>query len=119
MLQELAKIALCDIRRLFKADGTLVPLSELDAATTGAIASFEVLSRGSGTVPPVVTVTRVRLADRLRALELLAKYFGLLKDRVEVDIDVSKLETLPPERLEEVRELALAARQTVESLRRA
>ena len=89
----------------------------MDPSTVAAVASFEVQSRGEGSTRPVVSVTRVRLADRLRALELLAKYFGLLKDRVEVQIDEAKLAALPPERLAEVRTLALAARDTLKALR--
>jgi hypothetical protein len=66
----------------------------------------------------VATVTRVRLADRLRALELLAKYYGLLRDRVEVTIDEAKLAALPPEKLAAVKKLAFEARETVEALNR-
>ena len=117
-MQGLARIASADIRRLFDQDGTLLPPSALDESTAATIASFEVQSRGDGGTRPTSTVTRVRLADRLRALELLAKYFGLLKDRVELDIDTAKLVALPPDRLAEIRQLAVAARETVETLRR-
>ena len=34
-----------------------------------------------------MTVTRIGLADKHRALEVLAEYFGLVKDRVELESD--------------------------------
>jgi phage terminase small subunit len=71
VLSELAAIAFCDVRKLFHEDGQLKDLSELDAESVAAIAKFEVTeSRDqSGN-----RITRVHFHDKLKALQLLAKY---------------------------------------------
>lgn len=51
VLQELARIAFFDIRRLYRADGSMKDPCELDADTAAALASIEVkeeLERGGG-----------------------------------------------------------------------
>jgi phage terminase small subunit len=44
VLQEIAKIAFFDPRKLFNQDGSLKNINELDADTAAAIAGFEIAS---------------------------------------------------------------------------
>lgn len=117
VLQEAAKIAFGDIRKLFDAHGSLRPVHVLDDVTAAAVASFEVQSRRLGKGRPCMTVTKVRVADRLRALELLARYFGLLRDKGEAEVTPERLAALPPAELQRVKNLAIAAREAINGLR--
>jgi phage terminase small subunit len=84
---ELARVAFVDVRRLFDDDGNLRPLSTLSADDVAAVKSLEVvmanLDAGDGKRD---RVHRVSLHDKTRALEMLAKHFGLLKEQVEVSL---------------------------------
>ena len=77
VLAQIRDIAFGDVRTLFERDGTLKPLHELSDDAAALIASFEV--DGSST-------KKVRIMDRLRALELLAKNFGLLTEHLDVRV---------------------------------
>ena len=77
MLAQIRDIAFGDVRTLFKSDGTLKPLQDLSDEAVALIASFEVDG---------VSTKKVRIMDRLRALELLAKNLGLLKDQLHLTI---------------------------------
>ena len=68
-LREIARVAYADPRRLFRADGTLVPIVELDEDAAGMIAAIEVDENRR--------TTRVRMWDKNQALEKALKYLGL------------------------------------------
>jgi hypothetical protein len=64
------------------ADGELIPLDQLTDELAQAVAGFEVIDRivpgkGDGAKPVTERRTKYKLIDRLRALELLARYHGL------------------------------------------
>ena len=73
VIQGLAKIAFADPRALLDADGNLKPLAELDDDTAATLASFELVAGDDG-----ATIKRVKSWDKVRALEMLAKHFGLV-----------------------------------------
>jgi len=73
VLEELRRLAFSDVRGLFDEAGNLRPLHELTAEQAAAIA-------GDGQVD---TIHKVKVWDKTKALESLAKHFGLLTERVE------------------------------------
>lgn len=81
VLRELGKIAFLDPRRALNDDGSMKPFSDLDDDTAAALASFDVVEIGGeqGGV-----IRKVRLADKLRALELIGKHLNMFRERVEV-----------------------------------
>jgi phage terminase small subunit len=81
VLRELGKIAFLDARRALNDDGSFKPISGLDDDMAAALASFDVVELGGdeGGV-----IRKVRLADKLRALELIGKHLGMFRERVEV-----------------------------------
>lgn len=81
VLRELGRIAFLDVRRIFNAEGSLKRLDELDDDTAAALASLDVVELG-GDAGGVIR--KVRLADKLRALELIGKHLGMFRERVEV-----------------------------------
>ena len=83
VLQELAAVALSDIRRYYTAEGGLKPVHELDDEAAAAIASIESdeLYEGSGKDREQVGVVRkLKRFDKLKALELLGRHKGLWND---------------------------------------
>ena len=79
VMEKLAEIAFADPRKLFSSDNVVKPIAELDLETVTCIDGFEVREL-AGDMPG--TVTKVKLANRLKALELLGKHFGQFVDRV-------------------------------------
>ncbi len=81
VLRELVKVAFFDIRKALNNDGSFKQISELDGDTAAALASFDVVELGGNEGG---VIRKVRLADKLRALELVGKHLGMFRERVEV-----------------------------------
>jgi phage terminase small subunit len=80
VVNELAKIAFSDPREMFTVDNNLVGIRQMGDKEAGAIASVEVeaLFEGSGQDRMEIgTTTKIKLWDKPRALDSLAKYFGI------------------------------------------
>jgi phage terminase small subunit len=90
VLEELKRLAFADIRELFDADGNLKALSALTDEQGSMLSSVEIIKKnlvaGDGIFD---TVHKIKLWDKTKALEMLAKYFGLLTERVEHSGDIS------------------------------
>ena len=78
-LRQLAYVLRSDARRLFRPDGSLIPVHELDAETAAAIASVEVREEfeGQGENRRLVGYTRkVKFWDKNAALEKAMRHLG-------------------------------------------
>lgn len=88
VLQGIAELAFFDIRKFFTAAGSLVPIHELDDQTARALKGCDVekLFRhfGKGQAEESGTITKIRVADRLEALELLGRHLKLFTDKLEI-----------------------------------
>jgi phage terminase small subunit len=73
---ELARVCFSDVRRLCNQDGSLKKVSELDADTAAAVASFEVEEVELGDKVVRRTI-KVKLWDKNAALEKAFKHLGL------------------------------------------
>lgn len=88
VLQEIAKMAFLDPRRLFASDGSLVPIHELDDHTAASVAGLEVneLFEGSGEQKHAYGLCKkIKIADKGQNLERLGRHLKLFTDKVEVD----------------------------------
>jgi phage terminase small subunit len=82
--ERLATIAFADIRDLHDDQGNLKPLHTLTADQAAAISQFEVIKKNAEAGDGVIDrVHKVRLADQMKALEMLGKHFGLFIEKVE------------------------------------
>jgi phage terminase small subunit len=76
-----------DIRRLFDRAGNLLPIHELPTAAAAMIGGIDVVIRNvSPNDDHTDTVHKIKLIDPVKPLELLARKFGLLIDKVEVTV---------------------------------
>jgi phage terminase small subunit len=87
IVTELSRIALFDVRKIFDAEGNLKKPQDLDDETAAAVAGLEVeeLWEGRGDERERVgSLHKVKLSDKVRALEIFLRYLGQLKDKLEV-----------------------------------
>ena len=86
VLQELARIAFFDPRKLLRDDGSPRPIQELDDDTAAALAGLDVLEEyeGSGEDRVFVGYTKkYKITDKNTALTNAMRHLGMLKDKVE------------------------------------
>lgn len=92
VLEEIAKIAFSDVRRLFDGEGNALRPGDLDDDTAAAIASIKVTEQrrpdGDGKAD-MEQVREVRMVDKLGALNLAARHLGLLVDKSETKNEVT------------------------------
>jgi len=80
----LAKVAYHDLAEMVDEDGVVLPVQRMGEAIRTVIAGLEVeTTDGPGRVRTVTQ--KVKIADRIRALELLGKYQKIFTDRIEHD----------------------------------
>ncbi len=96
VLRETAKLAFFDIRKMFGKNGKPLDISELDADTAAALVGLDVQDIVDNDGDYVGFVKKYKMADKLKALELLGKHLGTWepkddgpKDEVEED-DLSR-----------------------------
>lgn len=97
-LKELARIAYLDPAKLFDAKGRMLSVHEMDADTRAALVSFETAEeiQGEGEKREVVGyIKKIRLADKVGALDKAMKHLGLFekdnKQRIPVKVEVELL----------------------------
>jgi len=84
VLEEYRRLGFSDVGDIFDEQGRLKPIKQLPPAVRAAIASVKAtkknLTAGDGVTEDVV---EVKLWDKLKALNDLAKHFGLLEEQVQ------------------------------------
>ena len=89
VVRELAYIAFGDISGLFDAQGRLREAHDLAPGVRARIAAIDVVrerTRAVGDTTVEESSVKVRVWDKVRALELLAKHLGLLTEQVNVTL---------------------------------
>lgn len=92
VLLELARIGTCDLGEAFDKDGKLLPIREMPEGIRRSLSGFEVeaLFEGVGQDRLQVGITtKVKLLDKVKALELLGKHLKLFTDKLELGGKVS------------------------------
>jgi phage terminase small subunit len=81
VLEELAKIGFADIRKIFTPAGNVVSPTDLPDDIAAAVQAFETLTRQSDQPDSdgeVECLHKIRLLDKIKALELMARHLGML-----------------------------------------
>lgn len=85
VLEELRRVAFANVRDYFDKQGDAKHPHELTAEQGAALAGFEVLIKNAKAGDGVTdTIHKFKLWDKVHSLELLAKHFALLVERVDV-----------------------------------
>lgn len=87
IINELAKVAFSDIRNAYDERGNLKMVQDLDDDIAGAIISMESFEEydGRGENREYIGDTKkIKLADKIKSLELLGKHIGMFKDKIEI-----------------------------------
>lgn len=90
VLQEMARIAFADIRKLYNDYGGLKSIQDLDDDVASIITGIEVTEEfeGYGQDREQIGYTKkIKMADKTKALDMLGKYFGMFKEKVEINSD--------------------------------
>lgn len=104
ILQETAKLAFFDPRKLFHEDGRPKSITELDAITAAAIAGMDVedIYEGRGEERKFVgVVKKYRLADKRAALEMLGRNHKLWTDKMDLNANLN-IQDLSDEQLQQL-----------------
>lgn len=91
VLAELVRIGFSDVRELFDGNGQLLDVKSLPDSIAAAVSSVEVVRRpgrpgGKGDGDDTDEyIHKIRLWDKTKALAMLGKHFGILKDVLELE----------------------------------
>lgn len=85
VLQEIAKLAFFDPRKLLNSDGSPKPIQELDDETAMAVAGIDIVTKGNDDLG-YADILKIKLADKSKNLELLGRHLKLFTDKVELDV---------------------------------
>lgn len=90
VLQELARVAFFDIRRLYNADGSMKRPDQLDDEAAAVLAGIDVIEQQTvsadedGNMQAAPTFTKkAKVFDKMAALTLAMRHLGMLKDKIE------------------------------------
>lgn len=85
VLEELRRLSFSNVQDIFDEQGNLRPIQTLTREQASCIASLEVIKKnaeaGDGHID---VVHKLKVWDKTRSLEMLAKHFALLIERVEL-----------------------------------
>lgn len=76
VIREMAKLAFFDVRKMFDKSGKPLDVSQLDDDTAAALVGLDVQDIADSDGNYVGFTKKYKMADKLKALELLGKRFG-------------------------------------------
>ncbi len=96
VLKALAAIGFGDIRSLFDSGGSFKNITELSAEEAALLAGFDlsILKARDDDTPFEETVKRIKVNDRLRALEMIGRHLNMFTDKLDVNFSDGRAERL-------------------------
>ena len=106
IVKELALIAFADITEIFDDDGNMKPIKDLAEEITRTIKEIELDSKsedeynedGEPVTRSITFPKKIKMNDKLKALELLGKFKGMFKETIDLNGNIIKV--LLPDDLE-------------------
>lgn len=82
VLEEYGKIAFADIRKFYTVDGAIKSIRDLDDESAAALAGVDVYEEKTGEedVESIGVTKKIKLHDKIRALDALGKHLGMFKN---------------------------------------
>jgi len=93
IVQELAKIAFHDIRKMYDDKGMLISIPELDDDTAATIASFKSRKENQGQDDYDI-IDEYKRYDKIKTLELLGKHLGMFSESKDRPSDIDSIEII-------------------------
>lgn len=93
VLQEYARLAFFDPRKVFNSTGAPKLIHELDDDTAAAIVGLDVVQVGNSEVG-VGDVLKYKLADKKGALDSVARHLGMFNDKLDLKVTDALAERL-------------------------
>jgi len=93
VLQELARLAFFDPRKMFHGDGSPKAIHELDDDTAAAVSGLDVVNIGNSDVG-IGQVLKYKVADKGAALANAMRHLGMFNDKLDVNVTSSLAERL-------------------------
>ena len=93
VLQELARLAFFDPRKMFHGDGSPKAIHELDDDTAAAISGLDVVNVGNSEIG-IGQVLKYKIADKGAALANAMRHLGMFTDKLDVSITGALAERL-------------------------
>lgn len=84
VLRELASIGFSNIRALFTDAGQLRRIEDLEESVSGSIQSIEVVVRRGGDDGAAEHTAKIKLWDKLAALEKMGRHLGMFTEKIEM-----------------------------------
>ena len=84
VVQELATIAFLDVGEMFDADGVMLDVHKMPEHVRRAIGSLEVETTEDPDTGEKTTKAKIKMNNKLGALELLAKHLGILNEKLNI-----------------------------------
>jgi phage terminase small subunit len=96
VLQEIARVAFFDVRKLYDDGGGMKAPNELDDDAAAALVGLDVTEEfgppgDEGGREVVGRVKKAKIADKVAALTLAARHLGMLNDKLDVKATVTNL----------------------------
>ena len=76
VIRETAKLAFFDVRKMFDSNGKPLGISQLDDDTAAALVGLDVQDVADSSGNYAGFIKKYKMADKVKALELLGKHFG-------------------------------------------
>jgi phage terminase small subunit len=92
VLLEVSRLAFFDVRKMYKPDGSMKLVTELDDETAAALAGLDVTEEfeGAGDARKLAGYTKkAKVADKIGALTLCMRHLGMLNDKLVVENTVT------------------------------
>ena len=95
VVEEMRRLAMVDIRDYYDAQGNVLPVTQWTPEMGACVGGMELIIKNAKAGDGITDeVLKIKLWDKTRALDLLAKHFGLLVTRIEVSNVDQKIQTL-------------------------
>lgn len=85
VLEEISKVAFINIKNFLDDNGNILPVDQISETDFAAVA--EITERRIGSKDDPIVEKKYKLADKLKALEMLGRYLKLFTDKTEHSVD--------------------------------